>query len=422
MGRCIDCGAELAPEWKYCPRCGRRIRPEHCPVCGRALRVQWRFCPSCGREALPETVEAPPIPEEETAELTADIPAAEEMPEIPETDSEDAIIPDGTAGDEELVIVGCVPVEDGVFDPPAGDGEETDIAPEPPEETETAAPEETETLPSEETELPEDAESTGDTDGGDLYERLVRERDALREELRTLDEQANRLSRFDDDFLKLSAQERRRISDERRELRARQGRCHSRVMELSGAIRVVAEQEKRKGRELYSREHPEIVCPFCSARMRKGVDTWPLCPACGENVTAPGGEAAFSALLKVRCGSEGIKRVWYSGNRDFSDYWEAYRGYHKRHDYRYSGSRAVLTVEDAATRGERVPAELPEELLPYHVILRIAPDGEEQGGSPRTENVGMLDMADLSEAERLAFLRLLLTAPPEKERRRFKLE
>ena len=169
----------------------------------------------------------------------------------------------------------------------------------------------------------------------------------------------------------------------------------------------------------------EVICPNCGSKLRKGVDTWPLCPFCGEDVTAPGRPSSCTVLLKVNCGEKDIRRVWYTGNRDFFDYWESFAGHHSKHEYHFSAERAVLTVEDAKNRSERTASELPDELPASHTLLKQARfsgeiDGERVDGI-RTENLGTVDLAELSEAERLAFLKILLTTKPDREKRRFNL-
>lgn len=267
-----------------------------------------------------------------------------------------------------------------------------------------------------------------DTETGDeeaVYAFLVSERERLRRELHRLDDEARELNRSDEEFADLSAEEKKQLGERRRELRSRQGRCHAELLGVAGRIRKLAEREAKRGRELFSREHPEVLCPNCGSKLRKGVDTWPLCPFCGEDVTAPGRPSSCTVLLKVNCGEKDVRRVWYTGNRDFFDYWEAFSGRHSKHEYHFSAERAVLTVEDAKNRSERTASELPEELPPFHTLLKQARfsgeiDGERVDGI-RTENLGTVDLAELSEAERLAFLKLLLALKPDREKRRFTL-
>ncbi len=77
-------------------------------------------------------------------------------------------------------------------------------------------------------------------------------------------------------------------------------------------------------------------------------------------------------------------------------------------------------------RGAWMQPGMPDELPPMHTLQKTEPfngeiDGERVDGV-RTENLGTLDMASLSEAERFAFLRLLLTDKPNHEQRLFELE
>ena len=44
---CTGCGAETAPGFAFCPRCGRRL-PRACGACGFACDAEFAFCPRCG--------------------------------------------------------------------------------------------------------------------------------------------------------------------------------------------------------------------------------------------------------------------------------------------------------------------------------------------------------------------------------------
>ena len=45
MTRCVDCEAQFAGNWRFCPRCGN---PISCPVCGTTRPSGQRFCPKDG--------------------------------------------------------------------------------------------------------------------------------------------------------------------------------------------------------------------------------------------------------------------------------------------------------------------------------------------------------------------------------------
>ena len=382
MSYCSNCGTLISDEWKFCPRCGTKKRPDVCPDCGRELRDEWLFCPRCGARTDENEAEIE-LPEElpESGEVTQIAEMNEPEPEMPET--------------EEL--------------------------PEMPAETEPEPAEEPPAAEELSYERAEREQSAGELE----YAELIARRDAIGEELKILDERSAELNRTVDEFLKLPAEERSRISEERRRIRSGQGRCHSELLQISGRLRQLAEQEAKLGRGIYTREHPEVLCPTCGAKLRRGVDTWPICPFCGENVTEPGHTGSNTVLLKLRCGEAGIKRVWYTGDRDFFEYWEAYNSLHRKHEYHYSTGRVVLTEEDAETQREGVPAEMPDELYAMHTLLRrerCAEAGEDSEDGMRTVNMGTLDMTDLSEAERLAFLRLLQSDKPSRDRRKFRLE
>jgi adenylate cyclase len=62
---CAGCGVEIAADFAFCPRCGRR-QPAPCAACGGLLEPDFAFCPRCGaaRGAVPaaSTAPAPPAP------------------------------------------------------------------------------------------------------------------------------------------------------------------------------------------------------------------------------------------------------------------------------------------------------------------------------------------------------------------------
>lgn len=408
MSYCGNCGTLISVGWKFCPRCGAKKRPDICPSCGRQLRDEWLFCPQCGTR----TGESDPEEATETFENAAEpVVLPEPESELPENEPKPEA--ECEPGEDSEAAAECEP------EPESGKPAEAET----PEIPDIAEPAENE-LPAviglfyEQDETEQSAEEHE-------YASLIVQRDAIREELKRLNERSAELNRTDDEFLKLPVEERSRISEERRRIRTGQGRCHSRLLQISDRLRQLAEQEARLGREIYSREHPEVVCPACAAKFRRGIDTWPLCPFCGEKVTEPGHTGVNTVLLKLRCGEAGIKRVWYTGDREFYEYWEAYHNRHRKHEYHYSADRVVLIAEDAETRGEGVVSEMPDELYAMHTLLhreKSAEAGENNEGGMRTVNMGTLDMTDLSEAERLAFLRLLLADKPNRERRKFKLE
>lgn len=405
MSYCSNCGTLISDEWKFCPRCGAKKRPDICPSCGRQLRDEWLFCPQCGTPAGGADTDKASALFETSGE-------SEVLPEPPENEPEPEAEPEAESKSEpeaesKYEAEDAVPEADETFEIP-----------------DTTEPEAEDELPPVKELFYEQDEPEQSAEEHE-YAGLIVQRDAIREELKLLDERSAELNRTGDEFLKLPPEERSRISEERRRIRTGQGRCHSRLLQISGRLRQLAEQEARRGREIYSREHPEVVCPACSAKLRRGVDTWPLCPFCGENVTEPGHAGSNTVLLKLRCGEAGIKRVWYTGDRDFFEYWEAYHNRHRKHEYHYSAGRVVLTAEDAESRGEGVASEMPDELYAMHTLLhreRAAETGEDNAGGMQTVNMGTLDMTDLNEAERLAFLRLLLVDRPNRDRRKFKLE
>ena len=53
MPTCKACGAELAENAKFCPKCGSKIEPKHfCSSCGAELQPNAKFCPKCGSNQL----------------------------------------------------------------------------------------------------------------------------------------------------------------------------------------------------------------------------------------------------------------------------------------------------------------------------------------------------------------------------------
>ena len=63
MAICAGCGSEVASDFAFCPRCGRRL-PSPCPACGFACDPDFAFCPRCGaaRAAGAATRAAAPAP------------------------------------------------------------------------------------------------------------------------------------------------------------------------------------------------------------------------------------------------------------------------------------------------------------------------------------------------------------------------
>ncbi len=393
MGYCANCGTLISAGWTFCPACGAAGRPDVCPDCGRILKDEWTFCPSCGAR-IEAPGEGPAVDPTQAGTETAD-----EEPEAPAP---------GRGAEPEA--------EDGenpAPGPESGERFETEDDGEPSHGTE--AEEQCPAGPHSEPELrPEEQEYAG----------LIEKRDSLREELRQLDARLTELNGMDGETVKLSGEDRARISEERREIRTAQGRCHSQLLQIARTLRSIAEQEASRGRAIFSREHPEVDCPMCANKLRRGMDTWPYCPYCGENVTEKEPTPGGTALLKLRCGESGIKRVWYTGDADFCEFWSELRAKHRRHEYRYSAGRAVLTAEGDAKRETAPISAMPDELAPMLVILRRAPAGEEEAESAdgmRTQRLGALDMTDLDEEERFAFLRRLQTVEPNAEYRKFDL-
>lgn len=53
MPTCKTCGAELAENAKFCPKCGSKIEPKQfCSSCGAELQPNVKFCPKCGSNQL----------------------------------------------------------------------------------------------------------------------------------------------------------------------------------------------------------------------------------------------------------------------------------------------------------------------------------------------------------------------------------
>lgn len=53
MATCKTCGAELAENAKFCPKCGSKIEPKQfCSSCGAELQPNAKFCPKCGSNQL----------------------------------------------------------------------------------------------------------------------------------------------------------------------------------------------------------------------------------------------------------------------------------------------------------------------------------------------------------------------------------
>lgn len=51
MSKCVNCGNELKPNAKFCPKCGVEVQGEgilKCPSCGKILPPGTAFCPDCG--------------------------------------------------------------------------------------------------------------------------------------------------------------------------------------------------------------------------------------------------------------------------------------------------------------------------------------------------------------------------------------
>jgi double zinc ribbon protein len=57
--RCLECQAEVEPDWARCPVCTAQLR-ERCEGCGGLLKLHWSACPACsgalgGLERLSES-------------------------------------------------------------------------------------------------------------------------------------------------------------------------------------------------------------------------------------------------------------------------------------------------------------------------------------------------------------------------------
>jgi len=53
-GKCKNCGAELAPNAKFCLECGTKVETGiTCPHCGAAV-PGGKFCPECGGSLVPK--------------------------------------------------------------------------------------------------------------------------------------------------------------------------------------------------------------------------------------------------------------------------------------------------------------------------------------------------------------------------------
>ena len=47
--KCPECNAAVSDDFKFCPKCGGRIK-EQCSSCGGELKNEWKCCPVCGNE------------------------------------------------------------------------------------------------------------------------------------------------------------------------------------------------------------------------------------------------------------------------------------------------------------------------------------------------------------------------------------
>lgn len=46
---CSDCGAEVGPDYRFCPGCGQEVAAEkQCAACGKQIPIESAFCPQCG--------------------------------------------------------------------------------------------------------------------------------------------------------------------------------------------------------------------------------------------------------------------------------------------------------------------------------------------------------------------------------------
>ena len=73
MITCSGCGTEAAPDFAFCPRCGRRL-PSPCAACGFACEPDFAFCPRCGAARGPSAPvpAAPPPPKPDSTSREAD--------------------------------------------------------------------------------------------------------------------------------------------------------------------------------------------------------------------------------------------------------------------------------------------------------------------------------------------------------------
>lgn len=44
---CPQCGEPVRDNWRLCPVCETRLRPEACPGCGAPVKENWKRCPEC---------------------------------------------------------------------------------------------------------------------------------------------------------------------------------------------------------------------------------------------------------------------------------------------------------------------------------------------------------------------------------------
>lgn len=49
VNKCLQCGAVIQPNAKFCPQCGNRLE-RVCPKCGNKLEDEMKFCPECGEK------------------------------------------------------------------------------------------------------------------------------------------------------------------------------------------------------------------------------------------------------------------------------------------------------------------------------------------------------------------------------------
>ena len=101
--KCKKCGADLAPDAKFCRECGEKVTiensPAFCRECGHKLPLNAKFCPGCGAKVVPisvpdtdsptgvkvpekskskqtKEVVPPPIPDEEKSDGFAFLPSS----------------------------------------------------------------------------------------------------------------------------------------------------------------------------------------------------------------------------------------------------------------------------------------------------------------------------------------------------------